>query len=501
MNSFLEIKGITKRFSGVTALDNVSIEFFEGEIHALCGENGAGKSTLIHILSGVYKQNKGEIIIDGQAVEIQNQLKAQALGIGTVFQERSLVNNLSIAENIFAGRQPTGKLGLIDKKKMFQQAKELMDTLELTELSPDKIVGELSPAKQQMVEIAKVLSFDARVLIFDEPTATITTAETKTLFGLIQMLRNKGVTIIYISHRLNEIFEIADRVSVLKDGKYVGTRKTSETNSDELVKMMVGRELLNEKHDKNFTDDIVLEVRDFSAKRFSDVHFVLKKQEILSFAGLVGAGRTELFRAIFGADPKQSGELYLSGIKTQITSPLKAIRAGLGYLPEDRKEQGLYLEMSIADNIYSAQINVEDNQKGFDKKEINAIAEDYKNKLNIATPDVKKLVVYLSGGNQQKVILSKWLLLNPSILIVDEPTRGVDVGAKAEIYRILRSLVKQGTSIILISSDLPEILTLSDRILTMCNGKIVGETLRGDASEELIMSYASGLQTDYKQIC
>ncbi len=494
--NILEIKDISKSFPGVKALDNVSFNIKRGEVHALCGENGAGKSTLMHILSGIYHQETGDIIIDGSKVFIENQTKAQKMGVSTVYQERSLVDNLSIAENIFAGRQPVSRSGMISWKKLYRETEELLELLEFKNLNPKTLVGKLPPAKQQMVEMAKALSINAKILILDEPTATITENEINTLFDVIRSLQTKGISIIYISHRLSEIFEIADRVSVLKDGKYMGTRNVTEIESNDIVAMMVGRKLFEDEHVSSRTDEIVLEVKDFTTKMHDKVSFNLKKGEILSFSGLAGAGRTELVRAMIGADRSISGKVIVSGHEQKIRTPQDAIRAGIGYMPEDRKEQGLFLEMSIADNIYSANINFEEDRKSVNRKSVRKVAEGFKAKLNIVTPDVDRRVVFLSGGNQQKVVLAKWLLLDPGILIVDEPTRGVDVGAKAEIYRILKDLAAKGTSIIVISSDLPEVLSISDRIMVMWNGRFTGELERESATEELIMHYASGIEAD-----
>ncbi len=489
----LKVSKISKQFPGVKALDKVDLTIKKGEVHALCGENGAGKSTLMNILSGIYKPDEGMIAINGETVQLNSQQKAQEHGISTVYQERSLVDNLNVAENIFAGRQPIGKGGLIDWKALYRRTKELLMMLELDYLNSKTLVGNLAPAQQQMVEIAKALSIDAKILILDEPTATITETETKALFKIINRLKEQGSSVIYISHRIAEIFEIADNVSVFKDGKYMGTRKVNEINHDDIVKMMVGRDLVIEEYTPNKSDKIVLEVKNLTSKRFTNISFKLHRGEILSFAGLAGAGRTELARAIIGADKKTSGEVFVDGKKRIINTPADAILNGLGYMPENRKEDGLFLDMSVADNIYSAKINFLGNTQFVKKSEIKKVAESYKNKLSIVTPDVNRKVVNLSGGNQQKVVLSKWLLLSPRILIVDEPTRGVDVGAKAEIYKILRDLAKQGTSIIVISSDLPEVLAISDRILVMWNGQITGEIGIGEASEEEIMHMASGL--------
>lgn len=491
----LKVEGICKNFPGVKALDNINLEIFRGDVHALVGENGAGKSTLMHILAGVHRPDSGKIFFEGKAVEITDQKCAQQLGISIVYQERSLVADLSIAENIFAGRQPVGILGMVDFNALYKKAAVLLKRLEL-DLDPRIVVGRLSPAKQQMVEIAKALSLDVKLLILDEPTSTITEVETKALFKVIEQLRGQGIAIIYISHRLAEIEAICNRVSVLKDGRYVGTVAMAETTLDEIVKMMVGRELSHQyqQRENRFTDT-ALEVKclNSSYAGFKNISFAVKKGEILAFAGLAGAGRTEVARAIFGADPLDSGEITIKGRKVQIKSSEDAIHLGLGYLPEDRKDQGLFLEMNLAENLAAAKLT-SFAANGFMKdNQIAAVTTEYVQKLRVAASGIKQKVINLSGGNQQKVILARWLYVNPDILIVDEPTRGVDVGAKAEIYSILRELANNGTAVIVISSELPEVLALGDRIIVMWQGIITGELSRADASEEKIMHLASGL--------
>ncbi len=489
----LEVKGIEKAFPGVKALKGVNLEVRKGELHALCGENGAGKSTLMHVLAGVHKPDAGSIFLDGKEVVIENQKHANDLGISIVYQERSLVPGLNVAENIYAARQPVNALGNIDWKKLYGMTEEHLKQLNI-EIDPRTPVGNISPPMQQMVEIAKALSIEPRVLILDEPTAAITEKEVAALFELIKKLKDEGIAIIYISHRLSEIFQVADRVTVFKDGSYMGTEEVKNIDQNWIVRKMVGREVYFECSRREVSKEVVLECRNFSnIKRFNDVNFNLKKGEILSFAGLAGAGRTEVFRALFGADPKVSGEAYLEGRKLNIRNCMDAIREGIGYLPEDRKEQGLFLEMAVSQNIASA--SMKKLRKGIevDDRKVAEVAEEYRKKLAIATPGIRQKVVNLSGGNQQKVVLAKWLLVNPRILIVDEPTRGVDVGAKSEIYGILRSLTENGTSIIVISSDLPEVLSISDRIYVMWNGRITGELEGCEATEEKIMHSASGI--------
>lgn len=488
----LEAKQIVKEFPGVRALKCVDFNVREGEIHALCGENGAGKSTLMHILAGVHRPDGGCLCLNGETVNITNQKCANDLGISIVYQERSLVGGLSVAENIFAARQPVGALSMIKWKTLYKDTDDLLAKLGL-HIDSKTQVDRLSPAMQQMVEIAKALSVNPKVLILDEPTATITEKEVGILFSLLRKLKAQGMAIIYISHRLAEIFQIADRVTVLKDGEFVATEDVINIDNNWIVSKMVGRELQFNRVRHDIGSETVLECRGLSSERFSGVSFHLKKGEIISFAGLAGAGRTEVMRALFGADKKTAGELFINGNRVNIRTTKDAIKCGIGYLPEDRKEQGLFLEMSIAANIASASLKALSKGINLDQKAITEISEKYEKKLGIVTPSIHQKVVNLSGGNQQKVVLAKWLAVNPQIMIVDEPTRGVDVGAKAEIYQILRELTKTGTSIIMVSSDLPEVLSISDRIYVMHNGKVTGELSGDEATEEYIMKYASGI--------
>lgn len=492
-NAFLQLNKITKSFPGVKALNSVDFEVYKGEVHAICGENGAGKSTLINVLAGNYKPDEGTIKIDSKEVVFKNHSDSINEGISVVYQERSLVPNLDVAENIYVDRQPKTKLGLIDRKKMFADTRAVCDQIQLS-VKPDEIVGNISPAEQQMVEIAKAMAINCKLIIFDEPTAALSEKETAILFSLIKDIKKRGISIIYISHRLEEIFKLADRVTVLKDGKYVNTKNVADTNMDELVRMMAGRDLVYDEYTSHSTEEIVLETKKLCGERFRDISFQLHRGEILGLAGLAGSGRTEVFRAIMGADKISSGEIFVEGKKIKVNGTESAIKNGIGYLPEDRKDQGLFIEMSIADNIISGNLDAAIEKGLISKKKTYALADEYKNILSIATPDVKKIVGELSGGNQQKVVFAKWLLVNPKILIVDEPTRGVDVGSKSEIYRIIRKLAAEGTSIVAISSDLPEILTISDRILVMHQGRISGSCNHEEISEELIMRYASGLE-------
>jgi len=493
----LELQNIHKRFPGVHALKGVSFDVRRGEVHALVGENGAGKSTLMHILAGVHRPDEGRIIFQGRQVEIAGEHHAQRLGIGIVYQERSLFGLLSVAENIFAGGLPANRWGVIDRRQLADRTKAALAQVGL-DVDPKTPVEQLGPAEQQMIEIAKALALEAKLMIFDEPTAALTEVETAALWNIIAQLKQQGAGLIYISHRLHEIFEIADRVTVLRDGEHRGTAPVSETSVDELVTRMVGRQMQEINHQDVSADRVRLEVRKLSNRRLTDdartrlcdINLSVRAGEIVGLAGLAGAGRTELALAIFGANPPEGGEILLDGQPIQVRSPRDAIAAGIGYVPEDRKEAGLFLEMSIAENIAAARLGYFGSWWQSDRRR-DAVAADYMNRLKIAAPDVHKTVQQLSGGNQQKVVLSKWLLLNPKVLIVDEPTRGVDVGAKAEVHQLLREMARQGAAIIAISSDLPEVLAVSDRILVMREGRITGELERREASEEAIMRYAS----------
>jgi ABC-type sugar transport system ATPase subunit len=470
----------------------VEFDILKGEVHAICGENGAGKSTLINILAGNYMPDKGHIVIDGEKVVFKNHLQSIEKGISVVYQERSLVPNISVAENIFVDRQDRGFFGFIQYSKMYENTKRILSQVNL-DIDPRTIVGSLSPAIQQMIEVAKALSVKCELLILDEPTATITKKETDILFEVIRKLKAQGIAIIYISHRLQEVMEIADKVTVLKDGKYIGTRRVDEIEIDGLVRMMVGRNISVDEYSPQFTDEVVLEIRNFNSSRFKNVSFELYKGEILSFCGLVGAGRTEVFKALIGLDQKSTGEVSINGKKIIIKNVSDAINKGIGYLTEDRKDEGLFLSMSVEKNIVSASLAQVSSHGFVNGEKACEIAEKYRKTLNIVTPDIGKLAGELSGGNQQKICFAKWLMVNSDILIIDEPTRGVDVSTKAEIYKIIRQLTKNGKSIIVISSDLPETLAISDRIIVMYNGRIQTTINRQDATEENIMHYASGL--------
>ncbi|MBD2699028.1 sugar ABC transporter ATP-binding protein [Spirosoma sp. BT702] len=490
MTPFLQLTGISKQFPGVKALDNVSFDLQLGEIHALCGENGAGKSTLMNILTGNLAPDSGQLLLRGNPIHLSGPAEATQQRIAIVYQQLSLVDSLSIAENIFANRQPRNQWGLIQYRTLFSATENLLNQLNLTDLQPQRLVGTLSTGQKQMVEIAKALSQEPDLLLLDEPTASLTERETQTLFRLVAQLRDSGKTIVYISHRLLEIFAVADRVSVLKDGRYQGTLTVRDTNPTELIRRMVGRDVVMARQPSTATNEAVLIVDNVSGTGFSNVSFQLNRGEILGLAGLIGAGRTELARAIFGADKTNSGTIYLHDKPIQPIHPADAVELGIGYLPEERKTLGLFADQTITQNIVT--IRPSRTTTGlFDSRASENVAETYREKLSIRTPSVRERVGKLSGGNQQKVMLARWLLTNPDVLLVDEPTHGMDIGAKSEVYALLRQLASEGKAILLISSELPELLALSDRILVMCEGQLSGEVNGDEATEEQIMGLAT----------
>ncbi len=496
MNEILvSMEGIDKSFPGVKALDQCQFELRAGEVHALVGENGAGKSTLMKVLSGIYAKDAGRILFKGKEVEIPNPRAAQNLGISIIHQELNLMPHLTLAQNIFIGREPRrGIKFLLDETAINQQTAELFASMHL-KLDPKTRASNLTIAKQQMVEIAKALSFNSEVLIMDEPTAALTDAEIDDLFTFIRGLREKGVGIIYISHRLEELKQISDRVTVMRDGRYIDTVQTAEATTDQIISMMVGRTIYEAKPElpENPSEEIVLEARSLNrGKVLQDVSFHLKKGEILGFAGLMGAGRTEVARAIFGADPVDSGEIYILGEKVEVDTPQKAVWNGIGYLSEDRKRYGLALGLELKENIVMASLGKFLGFVGWvNQSQIRSSAKHYIDDLGIKTPSAEQKVKNLSGGNQQKVVIGKWLTADTDILIFDEPTRGIDVGAKSEIYRLLNDLAQAGKSIIMISSELPEILRMSHRVIVMCEGKITGELPIDEATQEKIMTLAT----------
>ena len=489
----LTMKGIDKSFPGVHALDHVDLEIRKGEVLALMGENGAGKSTLMKVLTGIYTKDSGTITYEGKEVEFHNAKEAQNAGVVIVHQELNMLNHLTVAQNIFIGRE--FKKGLrIDDKKMNEEAAKLFKKLNI-DIDPTATMGDLTVGKQQMCEIAKAISHEAKVIIFDEPSAALTESEIEELFKIIRDLRDQQLGIVYISHRMDEIKVITDRVTVMRDGTYVGTLITKECTKNDIINMMVGRVIYEDpKTESTVPKDapVVLKVEHLNAgKMVQDVSFELHKGEILGFSGLMGAGRTETARAIFGADPKESGDIYVNGQKVTINTPEDAVKCGIGYLSEDRKRYGVAVQKTVAENTTLASLNDYVNGILINKKKENEVAQKYVDSLATKTPSVDQLVVNLSGGNQQKVVIAKWLTRNSDILIFDEPTRGIDVGAKNEIYKLMNKLAEEGKSIIMISSEMTEILRMSDRIVIMCEGKITGTIDISEATQENIMNLAT----------
>ena len=495
----LELKGICKSFPGVKALDNVQLSVRPGTVHALMGENGAGKSTLMKCLFGIYKMDAGEIYLDGEKIEVKDPDDAMNKGIAMVHQELQPVLARSVGENLFLGRFPTknyGPLKVIDHKKMYEDTKMWLDEVGM-DFDPKAQLGSLSIGQMQSVEIAKAVSHQAKVVIFDEPTSSLSDKEVDALFRIMNDLRSKGVAMIYISHKMDEIKRIADDITVMRDGGYVGTWPAAEMTTEQIIAKMVGRELTNVYPDKeNEIGDVVLEVKDLCSihpKSFQHVSFKLRKGEILGFGGLVGAQRTELMEGIFGIRGVASGEVYMHGKKVNIKHPIDAMNAGIGLITEDRRGNGIFGCLSIKDNVGVSVYN-KYLKAGFvlDHKKINTVVDDSIKKLRIKTPSMKEHIANLSGGNQQKVIVSRWLANDPDVLIMDEPTRGIDVGAKHEIYEIMNDLAKQGKAIIMISSEMAELLGMSDRVCVMCNGRLTGEiTEKEEMSQANVMQFAT----------
>jgi ribose transport system ATP-binding protein len=496
MDTLVAIHGLCKSFAGVQALDRVEFELRAGEVHALMGENGAGKSTLMKILAGIHARDAGDILIEGRPVEIASPRAAQALGIGIVHQELNLMRHLSAAQNIFIGREPRRGLGVfLDEERLNAEARRLFERLNL-ELDPRTRVSELTVARQQMVEIAKALSFDSKVLIMDEPTAALNAREVADLFRVVRQLRDEGVGIVYISHRMDELQQIADRVTVMRDGRTMDTVPMQGTSVDTIIHLMVGRTLgenLRGAPPDTARNETALEVRHLNrGAAIRDVSFSLRKGEILGFAGLMGAGRTEVARAVFGADPIDGGEILVHGRPVRIRTPRDAVRQGIGYLSEDRKQFGLATTLDVQANIAMTSLSRMLRLGMFvDTRALADTAADYVRQLGIRTPSVAQPVRLLSGGNQQKVVIAKWLLRDCDILFFDEPTRGIDVGAKAEIHKLIDALAAQGKAIVVISSELPEILRLSHRVLVMCEGRVTGEQDAHEATQESIMQLAT----------
>ncbi len=489
----LEMHKISKSFPGVLALDNVDFDLNSGEVHALIGENGAGKSTLMKILSGAHQTDTGMIRMEGRTLKIHNPRIAQDSGISTIYQEFNLIPHLSIASNIFLGREPQHFAGFINRTIMYDETKCILDELGLS-IDPDILVRNLNVAQQQMVEVAKALIYHAKILIMDEPTSALTTTEIETLFATIKRIQQKGVGIIYISHRLEELFQIADRVTVLRDGKTVGMFKISEVNKKNLIRLMADRDLKEYyPRIRSKVGKTILKVSQMSRGNYlKEISFHLKQGEILGIAGLLGAGRTELARAIFGVDRIESGEIFINDFPAEIASPRKAIKTGIGFLTEDRKQLGLILKLSVKDNISLPNLDKFSKYGFLKKKDQKNISLKFIEEFRIKTPGVNQKVINLSGGNQQKVVLSKWIARKLDILIFDEPTRGIDVTSKVEIYNLMNQLTAQGVGIIMISSELPEILGMSDRILVMHNGKITAEFDANKVTQETLLTKALG---------
>ncbi len=492
------MKGINKSFAGNPVLKNAQFELADGEIHALVGENGAGKSTLMKILTGVYTRDGGEVLVDGRPVNFTHPKEAEAAGIVFIYQEINAMPDLSVTENMFIGREIRKRFGVIDKVKMEQQAEEVLQRLGVR-IRVKKPMGELSIGQQQMIEVAKALMVDAKVIIMDEPTAAMTLEETRTLFRILGDLKKKGVSVIYISHRMEEIFEICDCVTVLRDGQFIGTRRIGETDMNSLIRMMIGREIGERFPARNCTvGDTVLEVEDFTrAGAFSGVSFSIRAGEVLGVSGLMGAGRTEIMQAIFGYLPHDSGKIRVLGKEVDIRSPRQAKKLGIGFITEDRKTEGLMLEDSIQKNVGLPNLSQISRHGVLDSKKDDEMVRNAIHDLSIRCSGPAEACENLSGGNQQKVVFAKWIFIDPKILILDEPTRGVDVGAKKEIYSIINRLAEKGVAVIMVSSELPEILGMSDRVMVVHEGEVAGilDNLNGGgqkATQENVMILATG---------
>ncbi|MGL4760615.1 MAG: sugar ABC transporter ATP-binding protein [Sarcina sp.] len=489
----LQMKDVSKSFPGVKALDKVNICAYGGEVTALMGENGAGKSTLMKVLSGVYRKDEGEIYIQGEKAEIKGIKSAEEYGVTIIHQELSIINNLTVAENIFLGNEKVNKFKKIDKKLLNDRSKGFLEQIG-SNIQPNALAGSLNVGEKQMVEIAKALTKNAGIIIFDEPTTALTEVETKNLFKVIDNLKKKGLAIMYISHRMEEIFAICDRVEVLRDGQYAGNAVIKEINNDILISMMVGRKIEDQfPYKKVESQKKIIEVKDLSSDegKISDINFDIKSGEILGVAGLMGSGRTEVAKTIFGAYKKNCGTIKVNGKELNVKNIQESIDNGICYLSEDRKKEGCILSLSVAENMTLCNLKKYENKifsldRKTERDEINA----YIKKMRIKTPTPDQLMKNLSGGNQQKVILAKWIMLSPELLIIDEPTRGIDVGAKKEIYELLNELKSNGKAIMMISSDMPEVLGISDRVMVMSGGKIAGELSREEATQEKIMKLA-----------
>jgi len=493
-NDLLHMQGISKAFPGVQALDNVSFKVARGEIHALVGENGAGKSTLMNILTGALPKDEGEIWLRGKQAEINSPADSKALGISMIHQELSLIPHLTVGQNIFLGREPGGRIpGFINWNELYNDAQAILNRLNI-DVDAHAQVLELSIAQQQMVEVAKALSLNADLIAMDEPTSALTDRETEVLFDVMQSLKKQDVGLIFISHRLEEVFQIADRVTVLRDGQYIGTEAIEGLDHDKVVRMMVGREL-GEMYPKEeaLREEIVLEANDLEeGHELKGVSLKLHRGEILGIAGLVGAGRSALAETLFGIRPATRGEIKVNNQPVKINSPEEAIRLGIGFVPEDRKQQGLFLNMAVRENITMSTLDKISTWGVVNFRKADKISSEIVERLDIRTPNLRQRVRNLSGGNQQKVIIARWLTLNPRVLILDEPTRGIDVGAKAEIHNLMNQLAQEGVGVLMISSELPEVMGVSDRILVMHEGRLTGEFTRDQATQDDIMRAATG---------
>lgn len=498
MEALVKVRNISKAFHGVKALDQISVDFYPGRVHVLLGENGAGKSTLIKIISGVYQCDEGQIFIAGQENMPRNPREGIDSGISVIHQELSIVGDLSVAENIFLDKFPQKRKGMIDYKKMYQDTRDIMERLHITEMSPKTIARRLSAADRQMVEIMRAISRNAKMVVMDEPTSSLSAREVETLFSAIEALKRENVAVVYISHKLSEIFAVGDDISIFKDGTLVRTCQVKELDEQTMVKLMVGRDVGDYyiRAPRPQKQIPVLEVENLKGRNFSDVTFTLNKGEVLGFAGLIGAGRTEVMRALFGADPIEGGKIFVRGQTMRARHPKDAIAQGIALVPEDRRKQGILLNMAVRENVSLVSLKKNSHSGLIDFAWEKRTAAEYIEKLNIKTPNDRIKVRNLSGGNQQKVVLGKWLAQESDILILDEPTRGIDVNAKAEIYKLICEYVEQGGSVILVSSELPEVIGVSHRVAVMRAGKITGILQGDDMEEETIMRYAALENTD-----
>lgn len=498
--SILQVEGISKRYGGVQALDNVQIDVRYGEVHALVGENGAGKSTLIKILGGIVPRDSGRIVFAGQEVRYDRPSEAQEAGIAIIHQELSFMPSLTVIENLFMGRMQKGLLGTFNWQKHERLAREALATVNL-EVDPYAVAGDLTISQRQLIEIARVVSANARLIVMDEPNSSLSDSETERLFEVINSLKARNIAIVYISHKLDEVLHISDRITTFRDGTYIGTIDSEGATEDTIISMMVGRELDRSAFSiPSQYGDVLLDVKNLTGQKFKDVSFTVRQGEIVGFSGLVGAGRSETARAIFGADKFESGEITFDGQRVRFTSPSQAIRAGLAMVPEDRKTLSLFMELPILHNMSMAELPYMSPVGLIRDGRERTLGQKFVSELDIRLDNLTKPVGSLSGGNQQKTVLSRWLATNPKLLILDEPTHGVDVGAKAEIYELMRTLAAEGVSIILISSELPEILTLSHRIIVMSDGQVTGILERDEATEDEIMAYATGVKNDFAPV-